>query len=192
MPPSGGSADKASKVKHLLASYYDMDDGAEAVSLHDTPRWAWGVLLEPAWAWCGGCKHVVARPLIRCLLLHMPASFCPCPLPSSRSRRPSPVPSPAARALGPQLASASSSGNLDSAALNASYFDPDAYLKRMLKETRLAELTAKQRDMAAEVGGLDSDMQVGSGKLEAGRATRGPAQACWKARGKGRSCSRWQ
>jgi hypothetical protein len=30
----------------------------------------------------------------------------------------------------------------------------------MLKETRLAELAAKQRDMLAEVGSLDSDMQV--------------------------------
>lgn len=47
------------------------------------------------------------------------------------------------------------------AALNASYFDPDAYLKRVLKETRLAELAALQRDMLGEVGGLDSDMQVG-------------------------------
>ena len=65
------------------------------------------------------------------------------------------APSPAARQLAPQLASA------DSAALNATYFDPDAYLKRMLKETRLAELAAKQRDMLAEVGSLDSDMQVG-------------------------------
>ena len=64
------------------------------------------------------------------------------------------APSPATRQLAPQLASA------DSAALNATYFDPDAYLKRMLKETRLAELAAKQRDMLAEVGSLDSDMQV--------------------------------
>jgi hypothetical protein len=37
----GGSADKASKVKSLLASYYDTgDDGAEALTLHDTPRLA--------------------------------------------------------------------------------------------------------------------------------------------------------
>ena len=37
----GGSADKASKVKSLLASYYDLDDGeAEpSPSLYDTPRW---------------------------------------------------------------------------------------------------------------------------------------------------------
>lgn len=46
--------------------------------------------------------------------------------------------------------------------LNATYFDPDAYLKRMLKETRLADLTSKHRAMLAEVGSLDSDMQAGS------------------------------
>ncbi|KAI3430892.1 hypothetical protein D9Q98_009301 [Chlorella vulgaris] len=111
----GGSADKASKVKSLLASYYDTgDDGAEALTLHDTPR-------------------------------------------------ASPLPSPAAaRSLSSQLAGAGggSHDRLDAAALNASYFDPDAYLKRMLSETRLAQLTAKQRDMATEVGGLDSDMQM--------------------------------
>ena len=47
--------------------------------------------------------------------------------------------------------------------LNASYFDPDAYLKRLLKDTRLADLTNKHREMLAEVGSLDSDMQVGGG-----------------------------
>ena len=37
----GGSADKASKVKSLLASYYDLDDaeGEPSPSLYDTPRW---------------------------------------------------------------------------------------------------------------------------------------------------------
>lgn len=35
----GGSADKASKVKSLLASYYDTDaDAAAPPSLHDSPR----------------------------------------------------------------------------------------------------------------------------------------------------------
>ena len=36
----GGSADKASKVKSLLASYYDLDDaeGEPSPSLYDTPR----------------------------------------------------------------------------------------------------------------------------------------------------------
>ena len=86
----------------------------------------------------------------------------PSSIPLLRCRlRASPAASPVSRTLAPQLASASSAGNLDVGALNASYFDPDAYLKRMLKETRLAELAAKQSDMAAEVGGLDSDMQVG-------------------------------
>lgn len=35
-----GSADKASKVKSLLASYYDIDDTApdSGNSLHDSPR----------------------------------------------------------------------------------------------------------------------------------------------------------
>lgn len=39
--PGQGSADKASKVKSLLASYYDTEgaDG-EGPSLHDTPRCA--------------------------------------------------------------------------------------------------------------------------------------------------------
>lgn len=45
--------------------------------------------------------------------------------------------------------------------LNTAYFDPDAYLRRMLKDTRLADLTSKHRAMLAEVGSLDSDMQVG-------------------------------
>lgn len=42
MGPAGmGSADKASKVKSLLASYYDTDDlGSDSSpSLHDTPRY---------------------------------------------------------------------------------------------------------------------------------------------------------
>jgi hypothetical protein len=34
----GGSADKASKVKSLLASYYDTEDAPDSNSLHDTPR----------------------------------------------------------------------------------------------------------------------------------------------------------
>ena len=65
------------------------------------------------------------------------------------------------RSLAPALGGGSPGAAADAAALNASYFDPDAYLKRVLKETRLAELAARQRDMLAEVGGLDSDMQVG-------------------------------
>lgn len=79
--------------------------------------------------------------------------------------RPAPPLSPpsaaASRSLAPQLAGAGGSRErLDAAALNASYFDADAYLRRMLREARLAELAARQRDMAAEVGSLDSDMQV--------------------------------
>lgn len=70
-----------------------------------------------------------------------------------------PAPSPAAARLPPVLPSP---GGSDAAALNATYFDPDSYLKRVLKETRLAELTARQRDLLAEVAGLDCDMQVGS------------------------------
>ena len=38
----GGSADKASKVKSLLASYYDTEDAPDSNSLHDTPRRARG------------------------------------------------------------------------------------------------------------------------------------------------------
>jgi hypothetical protein len=60
-----------------------------------------------------------------------------------------------ARSLATQFSKADST-----AALNTSYFDPDAYLKRMLKETRLGDLTSKHRAMLAEVGSLDSDMQV--------------------------------
>ena len=37
-----GSADKASKVKSLLASYYDTEDAPDSNSLHDTPRRACG------------------------------------------------------------------------------------------------------------------------------------------------------
>ena len=72
------------------------------------------------------------------------------------------------RSLAPSLGGASAAA--DVAALNASYFDPDAYLKRVLKETRLADLAALQRDMLGEVGGLDSDMQVGR---QAGWGRRG-------------------
>lgn len=36
--PGTGSADKASKVKSLLASYYDIDDLDGGNSLHDSPR----------------------------------------------------------------------------------------------------------------------------------------------------------
>ena len=80
------------------------------------------------------------------------------------------APSPGAtqRSLAPSLGGASAAA--DVAALNASYFDPDAYLKRVLKETRLADLAALQRDMLGEVGGLDSDMQVGR---QAGWGRRG-------------------
>ena len=51
----GGSADKASKVKSLLASYYDLGEGADepSPSLHDTPRWV------GAGGWQGG-KRVEA------------------------------------------------------------------------------------------------------------------------------------
>lgn len=61
---------------------------------------------------------------------------------------------------------------MDAAALNATYFDPDVYLKRVLKETRLAELTSRQRDMMAEVANLDCDMQVGTAGV-AGARVRG-------------------
>ncbi|KAL4420694.1 hypothetical protein ABPG75_010350 [Micractinium tetrahymenae] len=105
--PGGGSADKASKVKSLLASYYDMDEPDGGNSLHDTPR--------------------------------------PAPSPGA-ARQPSGLLSPG--------------GGADAVALNATYFDPDAYLKKVLKETRLAELTARQRDLLAEVAGLDCDMQM--------------------------------
>jgi hypothetical protein len=92
---------------------------------------------------------------------------------------PSPGPSPGAHSPGPQLSASASAASLDSTALNASYFDPDAYLRRVLRETRLGELAARQRDMAAEVGGLDSDMQVG---WEAGAMRRAALHAVLTAR----------
>lgn len=39
-------------------------------------------------------------------------------------------------------------------------FDAETYLKRLLKETRLAELADKHKEMVTEVGSLDSDMQM--------------------------------
>lgn len=88
----------------------------------------------------------------------------PCCRPS-----PSPASASAARVLHPAMSAAASAGSADAAALNATYFDPDAYLKKVLKETRLAELAGRQRDMLIEVGGLDSDMQVCGGRAGVGR-----------------------
>eukprot|EP00887_Chlorella_sp_A99_P007202 scaffold2.g7202.t1 len=73
--------------------------------------------------------------------------------------------SPVAWALPPKAPSPGA-GRVESAALNTTYFDPDAYLRRMLKETRLGDLADKAsrapgraRAVMSEVGSLDSDMQ---------------------------------
>ncbi|GAB4820337.1 hypothetical protein N2152v2_007383 [Parachlorella kessleri] len=61
-----------------------------------------------------------------------------------------------ARSLATQFSRADSVAT----SLNASYFDPDQYLRRMLKDTRLGDLAGKHKAMLAEVGSLDSDMQM--------------------------------
>lgn len=160
-PPPGGSADKASKVKSLLASYYDTEGAdEEGSSLHDTPRCIFKSLLGLG---ASACASAVSSLTV--LAAALPASAAACDshrthaAAASHPRR-RPAPSPAARQLASALAAAASASSADAAALNATYFDPDAYLKRVLKETRLAELAARQRDMLTEVGGLDSDMQA--------------------------------
>ena len=69
----GGSADKASKVKSLLASYYDTEDAPDSNSLHDTPRRACGaapLLLPTAASWKPSADNA----------LHL------CPLPAAPPR----------------------------------------------------------------------------------------------------------
>ena len=177
----GGSADKASKVKSLLASYYDLDDGdgEPSPSLYDTPRWVWWVL--PHRLPCCACPSLrqVNCALCACLIMQTLCQSDSASLPTI-PRSTAPSPGAVQRSLAPSLGGASAAA--DVAALNASYFDPDAYLKRVLKETRLADLAALQRDMLGEVGGLDSDMQVRGGKN--GRARHAGA-GCW---GSGAQC----
>jgi hypothetical protein len=62
-----------------------------------------------------------------------------------------------ARSLASNLSKADSSG---SSLLNAPHFDPESFLKRLLKESRLGELTVRHRELLADVGALDSDMQM--------------------------------
>lgn len=55
---------------------------------------------------------------------------------------------------------ASSGAGAGSSLLDASYFDADAYLKRLIKGSRLEELAAQHHELVAEVGALDQDMQT--------------------------------
>lgn len=89
----------------------------------------------------------LGRQAVACPGQHSPVCLTtqPCRTPSS------------ARSLPSQLSSRAESA---ATPLNTSYFDPDAYLRRLLRDTRLADLTSKHKAMLAEVGSLDSDMQA--------------------------------
>ena len=88
---AGTPSDKASKVRSLLASYYDADE------------------------------------------------------------REGPASQPAAQSAGGGTSSSSPVPGTPPTPLNASYFDADAYLRRMLRELRLGDLTARHREMLGEV-----------------------------------------
>lgn len=110
---------KANKVRSLLASYYD-DDGSETASTPVAPRWP--------------CKRVLGSGRALWTSGPPPNHYPPAPAPCSPVAW-TPTPQP------PSLAP----GRADSTPLNTSYFDPDAYLRRLLKEARLGELASKAR-----------------------------------------------
>lgn len=69
-------------------------------------------------------------------------------------------PSPSPSGAGAQGGSAAAGRPPAHAAPASSYSDPETYLYRLLRDTGLADLAARHREVLAEVGSLDSDMQM--------------------------------
>lgn len=126
--------EKAKKIKSLLTSYYTADQDP---SLGDAEN-------DPASGSTCRCDPSKVSTSLFFTLQNTHGCFVELRTPSSVQ------------------SSSSQFSRAHSAAtpLNTTYFNPEAYLKRTLKETRLADLTQKHRSLLAEVGSLDSDMQV--------------------------------